>query len=536
MLRAIVPEVTVFQPDFILSSGKVDLGSFAQSITIQKSVRSAVGTCQITFNPVLNIQSNINLSDVQAPTYFRRILKKNTVIAVKIDSRQISYDFLGFIDHVPERITANNRATGHSITINCSMLLPKMLVRDNIINSPALGALKEVKLDPVLKERSEFFTWVRGADKESPFTGTPEKAVKYILNNAPATNSAVVVIAGRDYSVQTFVGDGEDYTGQKTRDFQFLKREFLYDPALSSYAGTILNYLWECLDKEFYEIYFDATSDGDRQPVAKIVIRPKPFTHKAFDPANLDGWTFWEDLPIHVINSQTRLEETLGQSDFELKNVFQVFFQRDIIANAQSHIAKYGYQFPIINIESVKKYGLRDLTVHSRIANFEVPYKALKDKTKEDGADFSKLLDVELKDPLLNKRNKIMYWHGFPHYESGQITLIGGDYKIGNRLYYEDRQYYDEENDKFIKGVEYYIDQTSQRYTYPQTYTTTLSVSRGAPTGFVPEWFAKNGSKFIKIDTLQDPPASKIPQDEKSAREIRDKIFEEITGVKIIEQ
>src|SRR5690606_8278755 len=65
------------------------------------------------------------------------------------------------------------------------------------------------------------------------------------------------------------------------------------------------------------------------------------------------------------------INEQLGTSDFELKNLFQVYFNTSIIGSANSHLGKFGYQFPVVNLESVEKFGLRDLVVSSFLLNID---------------------------------------------------------------------------------------------------------------------------------------------------------------------
>jgi hypothetical protein len=521
----------LIQPSAILFTalGTVELGEYVQAITIQNSLSQPVYSCQITFAPKLNlttaIKTGMDLGD------FRKLFRKNQIIAVKIN-KSYPTKFLGFIDHIVERSLSNNSSTGRSITINCSGMLPKMLVRDNIVNAPEVAVLDEITRDMVLSKRAEFFKWERGlTGKNSVFADKPEVAIKWILNNAVATNSLAISFNGSDYTIQSFISDGVDYNGRKIKDFRFVKTDFLYAPELSTYSGTILNYLYECIDKDFYEIFFDATEDKDGFPLNRIVIRPKPYTYKDLDEGG--EWALWEDKDLfqHEIDSSIVLESNLSQSDFELKNFFQCYFLMDLIASPDTNLAKYGYQFPIINIASVKKYGLRDIVARTKLLS-EIKLQEEYKKAVEDNEPFDakKVADDKLKDPLLIKRNKLMYWYGFPHYESGQITLLGGDYRIGDKVYFKDKTYYDEENDKYIQGVEYYISGVVDRFRYPNAYTTTLNVVRGAPIGFVPKWFQKHKSDFIKIDTIGDKNKVEIVDSKEDKEKIK-KAIEDLKGV-----
>ncbi len=515
MQRSIEPEVKIYH-----TLGVVDLGAYARTIIIKKSIRNPVHSCQVTFDVSLDVEGQFFALSADKLGMLRKLLRKNMPIAVKINKRAKKYKFVGLIDHIVETQQSENRNTGRQIVINCSLLLPKILIRDTIINAPQLQILfqKHPEIFPdelsreILSKRAEFFGWERGRpsdnepSKELPFAAYPEAAIKWILDNTIATNTTVLNYNGLVISPKSFLGGSTetDVNNKPLWDFSFLKREKLFHVDLSRYTGTIFNYILSCLDQGFYEVFFDSTSTKSGEPRNKMIVRPKPFTYKDVNASD-NKWVFWENLEAIKINRSFVKNEALSQSDFEIKNVFRVYFQNSLLAAPNSEAAQLWLQFPIINIDSMIKYGVRELAIPSTVVNFEDFYKGYNDAIDNDKIALSiGAKDDEAITMITEKRDKVLEWYAFPHYESGQITVIGGDYDIGKKLFFEDKIYFDEEEGKEYQGVEYYIEETVDHYSVGRDWTTLLSVSRGAPISLVPKWFTKNKGNFIKIDNLSD--------------------------------
>mgnify|MGYP001465286657 CR=1 FL=1 len=523
-------------PEFINhSKGGDDLGVYIDSIIVERSVNTPVASAQVIFNPVLETQNSLTQSSTKTINYWLTVFKKNDIISLKINKRHKKHLFLGFIDHIFESVTTNNNSTDRKLVINCSLLLPKLLIKDNIVNAPELSLLKRVQNDPILSKRAKFFGWSRGDELENPpFANKPEVAVKWILENCVATNTTI----GNDITAKSFFNTNiKDFNSKSILDFTFLNNEFLFDINLSRYSGNILNYIYSCIDRDFYEVFFDTTSGKDGLAYNKMVLRPKPFSYKELKSDYVDKWTLWEELDVYTINSDIRLNENLGQSDFELRNLFQVYFSKDILGSANGALGKYGYQFPTANFESIKKYGLRDLTVTSRLLNFDgdkVFGKYNEAQTKGEGIAFDDILTTKngLRDCLIEKRNKIREWYSFPHYQSGQLTVIGGEYDLGKRLFYEDELYADEESGKLYQGVEYYISSIRDIFRYPETYETTFGLTRGAPKDFAAEWIKNNLPNFESINSFEKETQS-IPfgLDSIDILNKRRSIFDKLTNV-----
>ncbi len=516
--RHILPEVLLFYP---AAGASDDLSPFVQSIRSSNSVTQPVGTLNLVLNPALDKLGITTITTNAFINYWRQKIKINSVISVKMDRTSPIHSFLGFVDQVYPSIVVNKDTSSRMLVVNCSMLLPKLLLRDNIINSPILSANAQIKAQ--LGDRVQFFSWMRGLTKDgkSPFVNRPQEAVKYILENMPATH----VQMGGDFTPQTFFSNQfVDINNKPLMDFTFLDGEYLFDVNLTTFTGPIYNYISSCIDKDFYQVFTETTTTKDGLARNRFVIRPKPFSFKNYQsPISnnaVSGWINFEDLSKNAdgsdkysIVADNRLSENLSISDFEVKNYFALNFLNSLIASQSSYLSKFGLSFPVVNIDGIKKFGLRDLIATSSLINYK---KIVDDNNKAMQENQLKNIDQltetslfsgnnSILDYLLSKREKIVEWFSYPYFESGQITLPGSDaFKIGERFVYADRQYYDLVNDKIISGgVHYHIDSVAHSFSYPGFFTTTLGLSRGIPLNTASDWLNANRKNFISINTLQ---------------------------------
>lgn len=525
--------ITNIQPEVIIhrfDTDVFDASLFTQAIQIKKSVNQPVQTMSITFNPAREGKLSDNISHAQILNYLKRKIKPQDIISVKIDNQNTEHSFLGFVDHVYESVTTMNQSTGKTLKINCSLLLPKLLMRDNIVNSPVLVTNEKIK--EVLKERTKFFGWTRGLteDGKSPFVGKPVEAVKWILENAPCTNTNL----GSDINPKTFFDPKKnDFEGKSLLRFQFLEGELLFSPQLSTYSGPILNYIYSCLDQAFYELFFDTTTGEDGLAYNTMTIRPKPFSFRDYNyrkNKTVRNWLNFEDLPVIPIHSSYRLSEELGINDFELKNFFTVNFTNALIGNASSYLGKFGVQFPVVNLDSITKYGLRDLAVTSSTINMDDIIEQYNDKIGTEEPETIENITSKNEGGMLNylidKREKIVEWFSYPFFDSGQISVpYSQKYKLGHRLFYEDREFFDVLNDQIHRGVYYYIHSVDESFQYGSQPKTTLGLSRGLPENIASDWLNANRKKFVGINEFsQNKKASG-----KGMIEIED--YEDILGI-----
>lgn len=501
--RLIEPEVNIYN-----DIGFFDISESVKSINTFNATNTPVGALRLVLNPSINAKLPTTILHNKIINELFKKITLNSIISVKIDRNSGRHIFLGRVDNITPINSYEGRSTKRELEIRCSLMLPKLLLRDNIVNSPVLSTNKKIARE--LGDRVQFFYWMRGKTEEgrNVFAGKPEPAVKYILENCVATNSTVITGAsGSGLTAKTFFNPQRG----DTLKFHFLTGEFLYSPFLSAYSGTILNYLYQCIDEHFYEMFFDTETGNDGLAYNTITIRPKPFSWKEykFIPKAVRNWNYFDDLQNDAIVKSAEdflLNESLGMSDYELKNFFTVNFLNSLIGNSNSILGKYGLQFPILNIDSIKRYGLRALQLTSKLINFDKVKQNYSSKVSEGKfLDIGAMLQSEelpeggtFLDYLLDKREKAVEWYSFPYFLSGSLTLIGDEnLQIGKALFLKDKSYIHPETKEEHQGVYFYINSVNHNWGHGQFFKSRLQVSRGAPKGIPVKWLNENRPKFI---------------------------------------
>lgn len=509
MIRKIEPLVEIWN-----EFGHQNISKYISSIRIQNSVDTPVGKMDLVINPSTTSSLPVGLIYNALINEAQKRLKLNSIISAKIDKNSKDHSFLGRIDNIYPRISADGNSTRRELVVNCSMLLPKLLLKDDIINAPLLQELPEVK--KVLgTDRLQFLGWSRGAKKEGGgnyFAGKPEAAIKFILENCVATNTISLdgdPTSPSGLSVKSFF----DPKKAETFKFTFLEGETLFNPSLATYSGSILQYIYECIDPDFYEVFFDTQSGSDGLAYNVFYLRPKPFSFSDYVPQHNDsnsyrvvrGWINFDELDSVTKTSEQRLSDQTGISDFELKNSFSCNFLLSLVASANSYLGHFGIQYPIVNLKSVQKYGWRHKQLVSRLINFDLTKAKYNEKieSRTDFNDIAKELADENGgwgkelDYQFDKREKGLEWYAYNFFESGTITWVGDEnLKIGKRLIYEDKEYLDPEDEKIYRGVEYYIRSVSHEFSYGRFFRTTTELTRGAPAGVVARWLNRNRKDF----------------------------------------
>ncbi|MHB8871683.1 MAG: hypothetical protein ACYC5G_04480 [Candidatus Doudnabacteria bacterium] len=505
MIRKIEPLVEVWN-----TFGYQNISEYISSIRIQNSVDSPVGTMTLVINPSATSSLPTSIIHNAILNEAQRRLKLNSIISAKIDRNNPTHTFLGRIDNIFPRISADGNSTRRELVLNCSMLLPKLLLKDDIINAPLLQELPAVK-QVLGTDRLQFLGWSRGAKKEGGgnyFAGKPEDAIKFILEKCVATNTTVED-SGPGLTAKSFF----DPSKTEIFKFTFLEGETLFNPSLATYSGSILQYIYECIDPDFYEVFFDTETGSDGMAYNTFTIRPKPFSFSDYVPQHNDsqsyrvvrGWLNFDELDSVTKTSEQRLSEQVGISDFELKNSFSCNFLLSLVASANSYLGHFGIQYPIVNLKSVQKYGWRHKQLISKLINFDLT-KAKYNEKMESRTDFNDIAK-ELADEnggwgkeldyQFDKREKGLEWYAYNFFESGMITWIGDEnLKIGKKLIYSDKEYLDPEDEKIYRGVEYYIRSVTHHFEYGRFFKSTTELSRGAPAGVVANWLNKNRGDF----------------------------------------
>ena len=521
MNRTITPEITVFT-----ENGDIDLGLYARSIVIHKGVNQFVGTMALTFDPVLDGKGTTT-TNVHTVNYWSKVIKKHSIVAAKINKREKRYKFLGFVVTKPQLYSADGSSTGQQLKVNCSMLLAEALLRDKIVTAPQLATIPEIINDENFSKRIEFFKNIRGEDVNGNvfLNGDPKNAIKWILENAVAMNAKIVSYNGKNYSTKSFIGkwDEKDYNGNNIYDVNILRNDKLMDRSLQTYSGTLNKYIDECIDKHFYEFFIDSTTSEAGLPICNITIRPKPFTYEELDSEPNEGWLHWEDLERYRVQIDSKFRHSLNETTLEIKNFFTINNENFLGGGTRSIPSKYGWNFPVFNKEGALKYGVRDLHLKSKLLNYDK--EAEEYNSTENNESVEKICERTGKiKRMLNKRDRAVEWHSFPHYLSGQITWPGSDFTPGRILEIENMPYVYEEDGKTYTGVEFYIQEEITEYSYPNFYKTTLGLTRGSPRGLAAKYLKEKMPNFVRVNNFKEEvqPASESEEIKKTRDERTD--------------
>lgn len=523
---------------------------FVQSFSITKNLKQPVHSFQLTLSPVSTKPSGDNFiyfTEQSLLDYWQQVIRKYCLISCTINiADDENYTFLGLVDQAFPTVTSQNSAS-KSFQVNCSLLLPKLLMSDRILVSQSLLDRNDPLLREVFGEKMEAMRYLRGLDPagRSPFINrNPGEAIEYILANmisvkdvwrfnpdgSPGEKAEMDQYLGfrrEDSSLKKFPGLSDE-AYRKVINISTLKSEVIFNPELSVFQGTTLQYINSVIDNDFYEHYYETITlkkEEERKllyniPYNSINIRPIPFSYrnllafKRSDP-ELDvfaeeddsGWTYWDDLDRIDFTSEMRLSENLSENDKEIFNYFETQFINSVLAPPGSSISTLGYNFPIVNLDSVRQFGLRPLKMKSiAFLNFDGIAAEFNEKGAfEPDPGFSK----RMKDSLMVKRDKAVEWYCYPHFETGQITAIADPaYQVGKILRYRDKPYSIavriDGKTKIYEGtgMEYYISGVQYMYSAPGIFVVNLSLTRGQPLlingeNLVTKYYKANRRSFI---------------------------------------
>jgi len=108
------------------------------------------------------------------------------------------------------------------------------------------------------------------ANKTNVFQGgKPEEAVKWIIDNCIATNTTLIMgVPGSPSAVilRTFF----DPKMADTFKFTFLEGEQLWNTILSVFSGPLLSYIYQCIDRDYYEVFFDTETEATDSHIIRL--------------------------------------------------------------------------------------------------------------------------------------------------------------------------------------------------------------------------------------------------------------------------
>lgn len=497
------------------ADGHIDLSRFVQSISTQKSIDRPVSSCSITLvnSSGATPQGNNNLfmASYEWLSFIKKVVRPQQVISIQLFPKEEEKEtFIGLIDVLNDNESYEGGQPSISYSFSAAGLLGKILTKEAIVGSQILAMFTNPELEQALGQSyKDFFNMVRGlTDKGgSFFIGNPDTggAIKYILSNAIRFREFIAVNPDGIAQLIPFnIGTENEESLNQILDLQVLKYEYLFGVELSTYTGSIWNYLLRTLDTRFYETFIDTTLftiKGITTTREKVVIRPIPFSYRFMDEVYetserdkrlQENWGYWEDLPVTAsYTKRDIINKNMSISDSQHFNWFTMNYNNSIIAPPGSSLATFGYSSPLINVQGIKEFGLRELQYETKNPfNFEKLQKSYQEADKNGTAvNFSQEEESVLHLNLQSKKNRIMEWFSFPYYENGQIS-VNGDYlpRIGTRVQLLEQEYCyslkvsDTEVKTFIgKGMEYYVNGIENVYSVGRDIRTRITLSRGMP-------------------------------------------------------
>lgn len=420
MIRATHPFLTIYTQTETLT-----LDEELISIQGSKSIDNLAGSFQINLQPVAKF-GGIRTSNIHAIADLYRRISPMDVIILGWDRPFLA----GFVDNVFYSKSGGPTAR-HSLTIR-GRDLGKVFLQDSIIFAPIVGdegdRFREVVRQtfganhPLLSTFDHYWPDLENRMGETAFIAVP-------------IQTALDTLLTRAFSLQI------DTPGNilKTfyRDIKARSSDEVYlSGGGSAFDGSIANFLMRLLDKPyFYEAWVDTKLTQKKKLgdlhfpqttiEAYLRVRPTPFDEEdmnftgiAIDPQF--GWdnlkTFVGQKKYHEISEEEIYEKHLGISDHEALSFYLCTLEQEIINTPYEE--QKGLSFPILDIYSAKRYGLRSLkarSVHMR-NTFTQP---------------------ELTPDLLRyKRNQLFNWFRMnPEFVNGSITIpLNEEIRGGDRI------------------------------------------------------------------------------------------------------
>ena len=232
---------------------------------------------------------------------------------------------------------------------------------------------------------------------------------------------------------------------------------------------------------------------------------------------------FWDDLVSPTsenvtINEDDILTKNIGVSDYEVYTFYNMMASKDPIAGML--FGAFGYYLPLIDIQMAKVYGVRALLGQSKMfggsyADKRNAVEAAAKRLSEEPLDVNGIIDwgiasatavineaQSIDDFAMTKRDMIWRWNRYNHMMmSGPITIKGRPVSVGGKAILPDEETKGfryltapagtpslspvpampslDSNFTTRKGIESYITQWTQNYTFGTPWQTSMALTRG---------------------------------------------------------
>lgn len=514
-----------------LSRTPGDWSKHVASMSISKTVSGNPGTFEISLAPFPDYDmDSITKEEIEGAVY--SLIKPMDVIHIGMrwfnpeTKRMEEYiPMWGIVDNVYKSKSQSGNGVRREIKIR-GRDATKLMIEDNVVFAPLMA--ESAKLKEMFGDRVEFLNYIRGYvkgdDTRNVFLDSPAvDALYWVLRNMPATNVALEsngkVTGIRDYMMA---------------NLSSFKEDIILEPTLTQFSGSVMNYLRELVDEQFYELWVDTIpltdhDSGEGSAVPVLIVRPKPFDF-AWDVDNngkpLSRWAgkqlgtngiadvelpFFEDVVSPTLGKNVTvleaeiLSKDLGVSDYEVQTFYNLIASKDVIG--ANLFGTYGYWMSLLDVTAMKAYGVRPMQGSSRMfwGSFEATHDvvAAAAKNLSEGKltssgyvqwDIPNLGDAN-KDPnvgiamdafVQKRRDMLWRWNRYNQIlESGTVTINGKPVSVGCKVEMPEEysKGYVDPNGKLVKnqGMTFYCVGYTHRYQFGNTpaWTTSLNVIRG---------------------------------------------------------
>lgn len=479
---------------------RFDLGGDTVSLQVSRMLGQIAGTIAITVLPRTERGGPQTPADIRRLATLYQTARPMNVVSVGVDEG--GGLGLGVVSRIQQTKVYSGGQVQSGLTLICQDL-GRLLTQDSIVLASLIAQAYNPfiqKIRAALGDKSPFlvpFSGARGAfaptvdgEGAKTFYGVSvQDAVKFLVENAP---SIQIPLLGKLLGLGGNGGRLGDYL-DTSRSVTTWNQDRLWSDSLSTFNGSLYEFLRRLVDPDFYEIYLEYKPIYGTMPRPMLIIRPKPFDESAmqFAPTRESPGITWNDLRTlcddkenHDISPDEILAEQLGYGDGSVSSYYLVLAKNSLLGNEDQ--LRAGVAYPLVDTWAAKRFGVRPYRATLSLLGGNVTAQA-------EGTASQEAFEFEAHE----FRNRLFNWYRLnPFFEEGQITVVGRDrYRIGDPVRLLDRMA--PRGDE--RGMRYYCTGTSWSWAFGQPYTTTLTLSRGHNNGMV---------RALKADILADAPAT----------------------------
>lgn len=494
-LRTVIPKIKFLSTEENISD---DLSNSVVAFQIQKNMSQLAGSFQMVLTPRASDKGK--LTSAKTLSYIYRNIMPMDLISIGIESE--GGMMLTLVDNVFKNRTIMNNQVNQTIVVR-GRDLGKILIEDNTMFAPSaddgyihklikkltesgiVGSDEDVTEHPLVN----MFTSNRapknldpdGGDIGRTFIGkTVSEAIEYVLKSLSSLRVKVTFDGKKDVSVHELLK-----IQTSTRDGDQIATE-----SHNRYIGSLANLLYAIIDKDFYEIFIE-TIGG----YGVLIVRPKPYDRVddkiskyggGFKTISKNDKHLWTDLRTlvdgknyHEITEDDIVQLNMGVSDYEANSIY---IQHNRMTLLGVPIETSGMFFPMLDVFSLKRYGLKLKETVSNLFPMEITEKKVKDQDK-------------IEDRIRGFRDRIFNWYRYnPILESGQVTVRGHDYyKLGDPV-----KLVDEIAQNGELGIKAYCVGYSHSWQFGQPFLTTLHLIRGENEKRLDEYRMKTDPDLVR--------------------------------------